>query len=98
DPLDCARRELAEETGYRAASIEPLVRFYSTPGFCTELMHIFLARDLTAGETNLDENEKIELEIMPYDAVLKAMRDGLVIDGKTIAALLYYDRFRKQRS
>lgn len=98
DPLECARRELAEETGYRAGRIESLLTFYSTPGFCTERMHVYLARDLTPGATAFDEGEQIRTRIVDYRDALRAVTDGRIVDGKTIAALLFYDRFRKRTS
>ncbi|MBI5866343.1 MAG: NUDIX hydrolase [Planctomycetes bacterium] len=92
-PLTCARRELAEETGYRAERFEPLVSFFASPGISTERMHVFLAAGLTRGETALETGERIRTQPMKYDAALAAIRDGRIMDGKTIAALLYYDRF-----
>ena len=91
--IECARRELAEETGYRAGRIEPLLSFYSTPGICTEHMHVFVARELTPGPTEREPGEQIRTTPMEYDAALEAMRTQRIVDGKTIVALLYYDRF-----
>lgn len=94
-PRECAERELTEETGYRAASLTPLVSFFASPGICTEKMHVFVARGLQAGKQELDAGEQIEMRIMEYDELLAAVRDGRIVDGKTIAALLYFDRFAR---
>ena len=93
-PVECATRELQEETGYRAAKIEPLVEFFTTPGICTELMHAFVARDLTPVGTNLDETEQIRTEIVTLADCRKLIRQGKIKDGKTIATLATY--FMKQ--
>ncbi len=90
---ECARRELAEETGYQAAKLEPLVSFYSTPGFCTEQLHAFLATGLSEGQPALDPGERIQNTPMEYEEALQAIRDGRIMDAKTIATLLYYDRY-----
>lgn len=92
-PLDCARRELAEETGYEAGRLEPLVAFYSTPGICTEHMHVFLARRLRAGPQRLEAGEQIRLTPMECAEALRAVGDGRIVDGKTMLALLYYHRY-----
>jgi ADP-ribose pyrophosphatase len=92
-PIECARRELEEETGYRAARLVELLRFYSAPGFCNELLHAFVATGLTPGRTALEAGEQIETEPQPFEDALRAIRDGRIIDAKTIATLLYYDRF-----
>lgn len=93
DPLDGAKRELPEETGYSAGKIRKLCAFYPSPGFCTEFMHIYLAEDLTPGEQDLDETERIEVEVTPLDVAITMIEDGRIIDGKTIAALLFYKAF-----
>lgn len=92
-PENCAARELAEETGYRAGRLEPLVSFYSTPGILTERMHSFVATELTSGSVARDSSEQICVVPMTYSDVLEAIRDGRIVDGKTILTLLYYDRF-----
>lgn len=94
DPALCAARELAEETGYAAGRIEPLCRFYASPGICDELMHVFLATELTPGPQQLEATEHIDLELAPLERLLRAVSEGEIEDGKTIAALLYYQSFR----
>jgi len=96
-PLECARRELAEETGYRAGRITPLVTFYSSPGILTELMHAFLAEDLTSGPTAHEAGEIIRVEVLDLSTALQAIEAGRITDGKTAMTLLYYDRFVRGR-
>jgi ADP-ribose pyrophosphatase len=94
-PLECARRELAEETGYQAGRLEPLLCLYSSPGICTELLHAFVATELTPGPTRLDAGEQIRLVPMPYGEALAAIGQKRIVDAKTIATLLYYDCFAR---
>ncbi len=88
EPASAARRELEEETGYTAHRIEPLVRFFTSPGFCDEEMHAFLATGLVAGQPDPDEDEQIELVPVPLTHVPEMIRRGEIRDGKSIAALL----------
>jgi len=94
DPRDAAARELEEETGYRARSIEPLLDFIPTPGFCDERMHLFLATGLEPTAQNLDADEFIEVHVRSLDEVRRLIRDGEIVDGKTLAGLLYLFAFR----
>ena len=88
DPLDCAVRELEEETGLRAGRMTLLTSLLTTPGFCTEKIAIYLAQDLSQGQTHPDEDEFLDLVRMPLeDAVAKIMR-GEIRDSKTICGLL----------
>ncbi|MGE0480755.1 MAG: NUDIX hydrolase [Phycisphaerae bacterium] len=96
-PAACAARELAEETGYRAERWEPLLAFFSAPGFCSEYLHVFLATELTAGAQQLRADERIRTCLLAYDEALNAIRERQIRDAKTIAALLYYDRFARTR-
>lgn len=98
DPDVCAARELEEETGYAAGTIEPLGRFFTSPGFTNELMYVYVATDLTRTQQNLDDTEQIRVEIMALDDALAACLDGRIVDGKTIAALLAYDRRREGKA
>jgi len=91
-PLSCADRELGEETGYTAARMEPLVSFYSAPGFCTERLHVFLATGLTPGEQHTEEDEDIRVTAVPWEQALAMCLDGSIEDAKTIAGLLCADR------
>lgn len=98
EPLICARRELAEETGYRAERFTLLTSFYSSPGIMTERMHVFLATGLTPGPTALEPGEEIAVEATPLADALAAVREGRIQDGKTIITLLYYACFRRDGS
>lgn len=88
EPVTAARRELEEETGYTAHRIEPLIQFFTSPGFCDEEMHVFLATGLVAGQPNPDEDEQIDLVPVPLAHVPEMIRHGEIRDGKSIAALL----------
>lgn len=88
DPLDCAVRELAEETGLRAGRMTLLTSLLTTPGFCTEKIAVYLAQDLTQGETHPDEDEFLGLVRMPLDEAVAMVMRGEIRDGKTICGLL----------
>jgi ADP-ribose pyrophosphatase len=90
-----AARELEEETGYTAGTLRPLNTIYTTPGFTDERIHAFLATDLATGSANLDRDEFVQVVTMPCSAVMDAIRDGWIIDAKSVAALLYYVRFAR---
>lgn len=83
----CARRELREETGFSAEQIVPLTTIYTTPGFTDEKIHLFLAYGLTAGENQLDDDEFIELVRIPLSTALQMIRQGEIVDAKTICTL-----------
>jgi ADP-ribose pyrophosphatase len=85
----CARRELEEETGMIAGTMIKLTEIFTTPGFTDEKIHLFMATDLTAGTTRLDEDEFLDTEVMPLSAALDMIRDGGIQDGKTICTILY---------
>jgi ADP-ribose pyrophosphatase len=87
--LEGALRELAEETGYRAASARPLGGYYVTPGFCDEMMHFVHADGLSAGETSLDEDERIVVGNFTIDEMEQLVRNGEIVDAKTLLALLW---------
>ena len=90
EPLACAHRELREETGFEARTLEPLTRYYSTPGMSTERMHVFIARGLRQVGQRLDVGERIRVETVPPDRVLAMMVSGEIEDSKTLAALGLY--------
>jgi ADP-ribose pyrophosphatase len=85
-----ARRELIEETGYRAKKWSKLVGYFASPGFLTESMNILLAEDLTLGEAAPEEDEKIELHMTPLSEVLRLIHAGKIEDGKTLIGVLLY--------
>ena len=95
-PLDAAVRELEEETGYRPGRIEPMGEFFTSPGFCDELIHLFAAQELTFVGQRLDGHEQIEALDFGWSEVLAMIDDGRIKDGKTIAGLLMFDRHRHE--
>jgi ADP-ribose pyrophosphatase len=97
DPMNCAGRELLEETGYLAGRLVMVGNFFSSPGIMTEKMYAFAALDLEQNQSALEEGEEIELAPTPWDEAIEMIRDGRIVDGKTIATLLMYDRFRRQK-
>jgi ADP-ribose pyrophosphatase len=93
EPRDCAIRELAEETGWRAGEIQGLGSFFTTPGFSDEVLHAFVATGLEpAPDVVPDPDEAIEIVTMTVDETLEACRDGTIRDGKTLATLFLAQR------
>ena len=92
-PMNCAGRELIEETGYLSKKLKPLAGFYASPGILTEKMHTFVATDLVPQQGEKDEGEEIELAPMTWGEAIEAIRTGQIVDSKTIATLLLYDKF-----
>ena len=97
-PVECARRELIEEAGYRAGRMEPLMQFYPSPGICTELMHAFVATDLTQVGQQLVEDERIEPVVLGMDEVVAMIRNNEIEDAKTIAVVLAYRLRAEERA
>ena len=87
-PLATARREIIEETGYRARKWTKIGNFYTAPGFCTERMHLYLARDLSPAEAEGDEDEVIRPVRVPFSKALDWVSRGRIQDAKSIAGLL----------
>ena len=88
DPLECAVRELREETGLRAERMTLLTSMLTTPGFCTEKIGIYLAQGLTEGDMHLDEDEFLGVVRMPLDEAIAMIMRGEIRDSKTICGLL----------
>lgn len=93
DPFSCAQRELREETGYRADELIPFGGIYSAPGFCTEYIHFFIAKGLKEDPLKGDEHEGIDIAEMTLDEALSMIDNGEIIDSKTIAGILRYERY-----
>jgi ADP-ribose pyrophosphatase len=93
-PEEGARRELAEETGMRAARLDRLTMFYTTPGFTDERIHLFLAGGLEQGEHRREVDEFMEVVPTRWAAALEMVERGEIVDGKTLTALLYAKAFR----
>jgi ADP-ribose pyrophosphatase len=88
DPRECAIRELEEEAGYLAASMVERGRFWTTPVFTTEFMYLYEATNLTKTQINPDEDEVIEVDIIPRSKALQMIDDGQIQDAKSILGLL----------
>lgn len=88
DPLDCAKRELEEETGLRAANWRRLSHVITTPGFCTEQISIYLATELSQHESHADQDEFLRLQKMPLDEAVNRVMAGEFRDAKTCLGLL----------
>ncbi|MGC2324485.1 MAG: NUDIX hydrolase [Terriglobales bacterium] len=90
-----AKRELREETGITARQWRHAFTFYSSPGFLDETMAIYLARGLTRGTAQPEEDEMISQRFFPLSRAVRMALNGTICDGKTIAAVLWYDRTRR---
>ena len=89
-PIETARRELEEETGYRAGRVSPLAEYYTSPGILTERMHAFLATELTLVGQGLEDSEQISVELIEPAEARRKLIAGEFPDGKTVAALGMY--------
>lgn len=90
--IDCAYRELEEETGYRTEKLEYLISVNTTVAFCNESIDIFVARNLILSEQNLDEDECIDVEAWELKDLEELIFTGKITDGKTVAAIMAYAR------
>ena len=90
NPLDCAVRELEEETGYKAAKVTELGKIYTAQGYCTETLHIYVAQELKQGDHKREEGEH-GMEIYEFDIaeIENKIRSGEIIDAKTICAVYF---------
>ncbi|MBO5796728.1 MAG: NUDIX hydrolase [Clostridia bacterium] len=88
DPLEAGKRELAEETGATAARYTSLGQLYPTPGYCGEIIHLYLAEDLQFQAANPDEDEFLEAERIPLAEAVKLVMAGQLPDAKTQVAVL----------
>jgi ADP-ribose pyrophosphatase len=95
--LAAAKRELKEETGYRAKKWTKLVRYFASPGFLGEWMQVFLAEGLTAGEAEPEEDEVLEVVLVPLSEVLRMIDAGKILDGKTLVSVQLYARLRARK-
>ncbi|MBQ6400995.1 MAG: NUDIX hydrolase [Firmicutes bacterium] len=96
DPEKVMIRELKEETGYTAKEIIPLGRINPSVGYSEEVIHLFLMRGITPGQQQLDEDEVIEVELMPFDEVYEMAASGQLEDAKTIAAVFMAGHYLKK--
>ena len=96
-PDATARRELEEETGYRCSTLIPLTRIWTTPGFTDEVIHLYLATGLTSGTRALEADEFAELHELRWSAVLQMIRDGSLVDTKSMNAILHVEVMHRRR-
>ncbi len=89
NPKQCMKRELREETGYTAAEIKKLFSFYTTPAYSSELLHMFLARELDFKGQDLDDGEFVEIQVINKSEIMDLIFSGRIRDAKTIAGLMY---------
>jgi len=96
--LHAAKRELIEETGYRADRWRRILKFYASPGFVAETMAVYLATGLRAGQAEPEDDEVIYKRMLPLPAVVKMVMKGTIRDAKTIASVLWLDHVLNQGS
>jgi len=93
-PENSVRRELEEESGYRAGSVRKICAFYPTPGFCDEILHLFLATDLQPSRQHLEaDEESMTVEVYTQEQLAAMIERGDIIDGKTLIGLLWLRAF-----
>lgn len=92
EPVECAKRELYEESGFHADSWQCLGEVYPTPGYCSEVIHVFRATGLHSGENRLDDGEFLECELVPLETAVQMVMSGQIKDAKTQIALLKHIR------
>jgi len=97
DPVACVRRELREETGFLPQKVERLGGFYSTPGYGTEYLHLYLATELVPSPLQAEDSESIRLVRVPLAQIPALITSGEICDAKSIAGLLTFLEYRKQR-
>ena len=98
EPEACARRELEEETGYKPGVLTYLGRIYTSPGVCSEIIHLYLAEKLERGKANLDHGEIIKPKIIGFSEVLDMIDRGEITDAKTICAIFLAQKEMAGRS
>jgi len=94
-PINCAGRELLEETGYLAKRIKPIASFFTSPGILSEKMHAFAAYDLQQSQQALEEGEEIEVHNVPFDVAIQMIKTGEISDAKSIVTLMMYHKFMR---
>ncbi len=95
DPALCAQRELTEETGFMAGHLQKLISFYTAPGFSNEIIHLFLAENLEEKEATPDPDEIIEYVKLPLAEAYKKIKNGEIIDAKTIIGILWLVKLKE---
>jgi ADP-ribose pyrophosphatase len=95
DPLAGAKRELLEETGFKAKRWRKMARYFASPGFLGEWMQVFIARGLTLGDAQPEYDEQLEIEMIPLSRLLSMIDEGKIYDGKTLISVMLYARLRQ---
>ncbi|AFS78412.1 ADP-ribose pyrophosphatase NudF [Gottschalkia acidurici 9a] len=88
DPMECAKRELKEETGYESEDMELLCETHTSPGFSNEKIYIYLAKNLKKGKANPDEDEYVESETISMEKIMNMIENKQITDSKTITGFL----------
>jgi ADP-ribose pyrophosphatase len=94
-PEDAVRREMREETGFLPQKVGKMGGFYSSPGFCTEYLHLYLATDLVSSPLQAEDSESISLVRVPLAEILGLIASGAIVDAKSIAGLLVFREYQK---
>src|SRR6202161_33261 len=97
EALAGAKRELLEETGFKAKRWRKMVRYFARPGFLGEWVQVFVAEGLTLGEAQPEYDEQLEIEMIPLSKLLGMIEEGKVHDGKTLISVMLYDRLRRSQ-
>ena len=95
DPAKGAERELQEEIGMKPGKLTLLTQFYSSPGFSTERISLYLAEDLKKSPLQGEDTDEIEIVKLPLNSCIQKIKEGAIIDAKTIAGILYYKEFMR---
>jgi ADP-ribose pyrophosphatase len=94
DPLEAAKRELEEETGYRCDTMKLVCSFYTSPGFADEIIHLYVADQLTKGDAHLDEDEFLDVESITLEQAQQYMREQRISDAKTLTAVYAWQVYK----
>lgn len=94
---ETAIRELQEEIGYKPQTLSRIGGFYSSPGCCTEYLHVFIAQKLLKSRLYAEDTDDIEITEAPFEKAMEMVEDGTICDAKTIAALLMYQNLRNKK-
>ncbi len=94
-PLPAAKRELLEETGYTATNWRRILNFYASPGFVAETMSVYMATGLQAGTAQPEDDEVIQMRLVPLSTALRMVLSGTIRDAKTISSVLWLDHQRR---
>ena len=98
DPLACAARELSEETGFQADKLIDFGRCFTSPGYSTEVLYIYLALGLHAGESHPDQDEYLNVEKIPLKTLSEMVMNNEISDGKTVIAILKAEKYLQNLS